>query len=117
VRVVFTPTVKHTGTWFLLRFLERAMTDASIVEVWWMLQEMHPISTPTILHTHFPAMDQLSEPIKKSLPVDAIHTLNRHPAARPSCRPVDQGVPRTNLRHFHIVDGFMEIAKCLLPAG
>lgn len=112
--LIFTPTIQHTGTWFLLRFLEHYIPN--IVETWKLLQDNQPVQRPAILHTHFPVVDSFSLPNKKSLPLDTISTLaNLFPTVIPIRDPLRALLTREcrhpEYRHFYIVDGFVNAAR------
>lgn len=114
MRIIFVPTIQHTGTWFTLRFLEHYIPN--ICEVWKVLKENRPVQSPAILHTHFPVVDSFSLPNKKSLPLDSIYTLaNLYqtiiPVRDPFAAILTRECRHPEYRHFYIVDGFVNMIE------
>lgn len=123
--VIFVPTIPHTGTWFVLRFLERFVPN--IVEA---KNTGGRITEPTILHTHFPVINYLdihykpnypyirTEKNPKSLTYDAIELMislfkTVIPIRDPLAAILTREARHPELRHFFIVDGFIEASRYL----
>lgn len=115
MNIIFVPTVQHTGTWFVLRFLERF--GYGIKEIWQVLEDGKiPIPNSTLLHTHFPVQDALSQDLKKASPLRTIFTLVNLfktvvPVRDPLAAILTRECRHPEYHHFYIVDGFVNMAK------
>ncbi len=126
-KMIFVPTVQHTGSCFALLFLERFGFKAK--EVLPVIEGGQPlIQQPTLLHTHFPIMNTLDcafEPAvpyyqrlpktAKSLPIEAIRLLcslykTVIPIRDPLAAILTREARHPELRHFYIVNGYKQLA-------
>lgn len=126
-RIIFVPSIQHTGTWFTIKFLEKFGFEAK--EAHKVLINRKRLTNPTVIHSHFPIlrdfdmnmdMDRWSRwqlTLKdRSLGLRAIELMvNIHPAVIPIRDPFAAILTREarhpNLRHFFIVDNFIELAQ------
>lgn len=114
--IIFIPTIQHTGTWFLLKFLNKFIPV--IKETADILDKGEQINCPTIFHTHFPIRHYLhnrKEEISKTLSVDAICVLSSIfktviPIRDPFAAILTRETRSPEWRHFYIVDAFTQVA-------
>ncbi len=120
IRLIFAPTVQHTGTWFTLRMLE-ASPDVTGVILWRELRETGyklPKAGAWILHTHLgnEHCDEPEQRIKGCVQTDGELELwfRAFPSIVPIRDPLAALVTRQarapELVHTHIVEGFRRLA-------
>lgn len=119
--IIFTPTVPHTGTWFVINFLSNFIPNFR--EASQILRDEIVIDEPTILHTHFAPRKEWYNGCErrekiKQLPIDSICLLaSIHKTVIPVRDPLAAILTREarhpEHRHFHIVDGFIHLAARL----
>lgn len=136
--MIFCPTAPQSGTWFVLRFFERLGFRIEHTGVITREQKTIDISVPTILHCHVFPFYYIPQPYKESWPsfggdpieehivrkdklsIYAIQLLaSMHKTVIPIRDPLASLLTRENrapnLRHFYIVDAYVEIARKLAP--
>ena len=114
--IIFVPTIQHTGTWFLLKFLNKFVPHIRQVEQ--MNSSFLKIEWPTILHTHFP-FNFWGAPVgerDKTLSIEAITLLSNIfktviPIRDPLAAILTRECRHPNLDHFYIVDNFIALAQ------
>lgn len=115
--IVFIPTVQHTGTWFVINFLSNYIPELKEASV--IVHDNEMINGPAMLHTHFPALYHETPLEAKSLPIDSICLLASLfktviPVRDPLLAILTREWRHPELRHFYIVDGFIQMADRLL---
>ncbi len=124
--IIFVPSVQHTGTWFALTFLKSFITNCKEnVEVF---KSNKAIAEPTIIHTHFPILQNLNVSFDinysfeqmvpkdwKCMSVESICMMSKIfktviPIRDPLAAILSRESRHPELRHFYIIDGFVEIA-------
>lgn len=138
--LIFVPSVQHTGTWFTIKFLMNFIPNEKevyhILKSEQTLKggktggsENQQITKPTVMHSHFPILRNLDMNIdmdyrtrqqlhvkNRCLPLTNILTfVNIFKTIIPIRDPLAAILTREarlpHLRHFYIVDGFIEIAQ------
>lgn len=136
--ILFVPSVQHTGTWFTVQFLMNFIPNER--EVFHILEaeqtkkgenlDNQQITTPTVMHSHFPIIRNF-----ESMHVDMDHRTRQQLHIKNRCLPLTNILTFANifktvipirdplaailtrearhphLRHFFIIDGFIEIAQ------
>lgn len=112
--MIFVPTVQHTGTWFILRFIEKFGYE--IKQARFIIRDHEPVKKNTVIQAHFP-MTESGTVYDYSHPHYNIIKLltNLMPTVIPLRDPLRAIITREarqpNLRHYYIVDGFVTLAK------
>lgn len=121
--IIFVPSVQHTGTWFVLKFLERfGFKINTATEIF---GGGGNIEEPTVLQAHFPISNDLNSTIETAPPLtlspismNGIILLSKLfktviPIRDPLAAILTREARHPELRHFYIVDGFIQMAKSL----
>jgi|TARA_Y100000310_G_C20622054_1_gene783909 hypothetical protein len=115
-KILFLPSVQHTGTWFVLRTLERFGYNA--VDCWRLLGGGVNINDPSTIQTHFPIEQAYGVPFEedKWMNVNSIQVLSKIfktiiPVRDPLAAILTREARHPELRHFYIVDGFVSMAE------
>lgn len=128
-KVIFIPTVPHTGTWFVINFLSNFVVN--FAEASQILKDNVQVTEPTLIHTHTPIYNPA--PIQfapnfphdvpvpkdsKSLSIDCICLMASIfktviPVRDPLAAILTREARHPEFRHFFIVDGFLELATRL----
>ncbi|MCP4475390.1 MAG: hypothetical protein GY821_12660 [Gammaproteobacteria bacterium] len=127
--IIFVPSVQHTGTWFVLRLLEKFgyeikttkdILDGKVIES----------GKKTVIHTHFPITNNLNKIVPNDpfelrtynsdapLCINSIVMLSNMfktvvPIRDPLAAMLTREARHPELRHFFIVDGFVQMANYL----
>jgi len=136
--ILFVPSIQHTGTWFTIKFLQHFIPNER--EVFHILKSEQTVkgenlddqqtTKPTILHSHFPIirnfenmhidMDcrtrQQLHVKNRCLPLTNILTFANIfktviPLRDPLAAMLTREARHPHLRHFFIVDNFIEVAQ------
>lgn len=111
--VVFVASVQHTGTWSVIGLIQH-MTGYNVTELHQVLAGEKPEG---ILHSHIGSAD-LANPPERGKYIDRL-TLDMFigllktiiPVRDPMRSLITRQMRHPDLQHFHIVDGFRELAR------
>jgi hypothetical protein len=114
--IIFVPTIQHTGTWFLLNFLQNFTPN--LIENLGCMKKEGRISKPVIIHPHFPIRGELGKEeieTSKTMSVGEIYILSKIfktiiPIRDPMAAILTREARHPELRHFYIVDAFLQVA-------
>jgi hypothetical protein len=116
--IIFVPSVQHTGTWFILKLLKQF--NYNIVDSKRLLEDGMSIDNPSIIQTHFPIESVDGKPFElgKCMDVNSISAMSKIfktviPVRDPLASILTREVRHPELRHFYIVDGFINMAERL----
>lgn len=125
--VVIVASVQHTGTWFTIDFLQNFIPNKK--EVAHMIEEKIQIESPTIIHSHLPIIYDLDMRVDmdwhsrrkltmkdRSISLRTLEVLMNLfkvviPVRDPLASILSREARHPDLRHFFIVDGFIELAQ------
>ena len=125
--IVFVPSVQHTGTWFIIRFLQNFFPSVIEADKVWKHKTLPEL--PCILHSHFPIIHRPEIQIDmdwwsrrqmalkdRFLDLRTIELLvgmfkTVIPVRDPLAAILTRETREPQLRHFFIVDGFVELAQ------
>jgi molybdopterin-guanine dinucleotide biosynthesis protein A len=125
--IVFVPSIQHTGTWFTIRFLQNFYPTAVEADKVWKNQSLP--DGRCVLHSHFPIVRQPEIQIDmdwwsrrqmvlkdKFLDLRTIELLASMfktviPVRDPLAAILTRETREPHLRHFYIVDGFVDLAQ------
>jgi len=114
--IFFVPSVQHTGTWFVLHMLEKF--GYNIVDSQRLLEGGVNIDNPSVIHTHFPitGYDKIPFEEYKQMSANSIQCLSKIfktviPIRDPLAAILTREARHPELRHFYIVDGFVDMAQ------
>lgn len=117
-KILFLPSVQHTGTWFVLRVLERFGYNA--VDGYRLLAGGVNINDPSTIQTHFPIEASYGVPFEldKWMGVNSIQIMTKIfktviPVRDPLAAILTREARHPELRHFYIVDGYINMAQKL----
>ena len=117
-KILFLPSVQHTGTWFVLSMLERF--GYNVVDSKRLLEGGVHINNPSTIQTHFPIESACGVPfdleINKWMGVNSIQAISKIfktiiPIRDPLACLLTREARHPELRHFYIVDGFVNMAE------
>lgn len=115
-KVLFLPSVQHTGTWFVLRILEKFGYNA--VDCMGLIDGDVNINNPSTIQTHFPVEASSGVPFElgKWMDVISIQVMMKIfktiiPIRDPLAAILTREARHPELRHFYIVDGFVSLAE------
>lgn len=125
--IVFVPSIQHTGTWFTIRFLQNFYPTAVEADKVWKNQSLP--EGRCVLHSHFPIVRQPEIQIDMDWWSRRQMTLKDHfldlrtiellasmfktviPVRDPLAAILTRETREPHLRHFYIVDGFVDLAQ------
>jgi hypothetical protein len=112
-KIIFVPSIQHTGTWFIINFLNNFFPN--VYETKSVILENVIVIKNSILTCHFPINEDIQEN-KKSLSIGGIKTISGIfksviPVRDPFASILTRECRHPKLRHFYIVDGFIDLAK------
>ena len=115
-KILFLPSVQHTGTWFVLSILEKF--GYNIVDSKRLLEGGVNINHPSTIQTHFPIESSYQTPFEldKWMGVNSIQVLSKIfktviPIRDPLAAILTREARHPELRHFYIVDGYVNMAE------
>jgi|TARA_Y100000310_G_scaffold334455_1_gene414264 hypothetical protein len=127
--VIFVPSVQHTGTWFVLKFLERFgykpapainFFNGAIarIEERSALQVHLPVANHLDMVVHPDPFEVRNGDVASPLSLNSIIVLSKifktfMPVRDPLAAILTREARHPELRHFYIVDGFIHMAKYL----
>ena len=115
-KIIFLPSVQHTGTWFALSTLSRF--GFNIVDSKRLLEGGVNINHPSIIQTHFPIEASYGVPFEdnKWMSINSIQAISKIfktviTVRDPLAAILTREARHPELRHFYIVDGFVDMAE------
>lgn len=111
-KIIFIPTIQHTGTWFLIEFLKRHSHVGGFSEA----KDMQLFDNITLMHTHFGEGEgkhpndvlKFFHPEVVKLIADKFRTVI--PVRDPLFALLTRQARHPDLRHDYIVNGFIALA-------
>jgi hypothetical protein len=112
--IIFVPTIQHTGTWFVLKYLKQFVPICK--EAAEILKDKKIINQQMIIHAHLPIPDSIEG--EKSLSFNAIEIMSNIfktviPIRDPFAAILTREARHPELRHFYIVDGFKYLSASM----